>query len=226
MAIISDINSDLMEVYLVMRDYSEELKQKLLYHQRNHSKDYYYKVRAMRPRTSVNRAARFLYLNRTCFNGMYRVNCKGQFNVPIGSKKNFVNDVDDFQNYSKLLNNIQILSEDFSVTIGMAKHGDLLFVDPPYAMKEDAHFLKYNDKLFDWKDQNRLFDCLINAREKGVHILMTNAYCDEIATMYRDANFYVSEETHICSIAGKTDKRKQVKELLISSRKLLEARND
>lgn len=216
-ATISDINSELIETYMIMRDHPKELREKMLYHQRHHCKEYYYKMRATRPRTSVNRAGRFLYLNRTCFNGMYRVNGKGEFNVPKGSKDYFINDIDMFEKYAKVLRNIEIQVNDFSVIIDSSNSGDFIFADPPYAMNNGTQFVKYNDELFTWDDQKRLFYSLQQAYKRGVHIVLTNVFCEEIEKMYRDAGFYVTELVRSCSISGKVSKRQKVKELLISS---------
>ncbi|MCM1063757.1 MAG: Dam family site-specific DNA-(adenine-N6)-methyltransferase [Eubacterium sp.] len=224
-AILSDVNNELIEVYLVMREQPSELREKILYHQRHHCKEYYYKVRSLKPRTAVNRAARFLYLNRTCFNGMYRVNSKGEFNVPIGSKNDCVYDIDKFEEYAVLLQKKQIMSGDFTKAISLAETGDVIFADPPYAMMNDSQFLKYNGQLFNWNDQERLLQELKSANERGVNILMTNAYCKEIIEMYSDAGFWVGEESRVCSIAGKAEKRRAIKELLISSQKIIDLEN-
>lgn len=219
---LSDINEDLMEVYFAMRDYPNELRDKMLYHQKNHCKEYYYKVRATKPRTEINRAARFLYLNRTCFNGMYRVNSKGEFNVPKGSKDDCVYDIDKFERYAELLQKTQIMTEDFAKAISLAGSGDVVFADPPYAMINNSQFLKYNEQLFNWDDQERLLRELKNASQRGANILVTNVYCEEIKKMYLEAGFWVSEESRICSIAGKSEKRGAIKELLISSHKIID----
>lgn len=223
-AILSDINSELIEVYNVMKDYPIELSEKLMFHQRKHSKEYYYKMRKMKPRTEINRAARFIYLNRTCFNGMYRVNEKGEFNVPIGTKNNCIYDLDMFSTYSMILKNVNIISCDFEKTIAMSEEGDLIFADPPYAMTQGDNFIKYNDHLFTWEDQKRLLTSLVDAREKGVNIVVTNASCKDIEEMYYKEGFYIWEKERICSISGKIEKRKLVKELLITSFELGEKR--
>ena len=133
---LSDINSELIETYIVMRDKPELLREKMLYHQNHHNKEYYYQMRSMKPITDIDRASRFLYLNRTCFNGMYRVNKKGDFNVPKGTKDHFVYDVESFEEYSSLLGNAEIEAKDFENAIKSANKNDLIFADPPYAMNE------------------------------------------------------------------------------------------
>lgn len=214
---LSDINAELIETYKVMRDKPELLREKMLCHQKYHNKEYYYKIRSMKPRTDINRASRFIYLNRTCFNGMYRVNKKGEFNVPKGTKDNFTYDIDVFEEYSTILKNAELLTTDFEIAIESAKKGDLIFADPPYAMNSGSQFIKYNDKLFTWEDQKRLFDSLKKASQRGAHVILTNAFCEELKTMYEEAGFFVVEITRACSISGKAVNRQRVKELLIST---------
>lgn len=216
-AYISDINQELIETYIVMQNYPDELKRKLCYHQKKHSRNYYYKMRSIRPRTEINRAARFIYLNRTCFNGMYRVNKKGEFNVPIGTKNNCIYDIDLFEKYSQILKSAVIKCCDFEDAIVLANNKDLIFADPPYAMESGDNFTKYNDKLFTWKDQERLLRSLVEARDRGANVVVTNAYCEEIKKMYEKEDFHIYELERVCSIAGKAEKRKIIKEYLITS---------
>lgn len=106
----------------------------------------------------------------------------------------------------------------------MSEEGDLIFADPPYAMTQGDNFIKYNDHLFTWEDQKRLLTSLVDAREKGVNIVVTNASCKDIEEMYYKEGFYIWEKERICSISGKIEKRKLIKELLITSFKLEEKR--
>lgn len=153
---------------------------------------------------------------------MYRVNSKGEFNVPKGSKDDCVYDIDKFERYAELLQKTQIMTEDFAKAISLAGSGDVVFADPPYAMINNSQFLKYNEQLFNWDDQERLLRELKNANQRGANILVTNVYCEEIKKMYLEAGFWVSEESRICSIAGKSEKRGAIKELLISSHKIID----
>lgn len=201
-----------------MRDETSALKLLLLEHQKNHCKEYYYNIRKTQFSSSVENAGQFLYLNRACYNGLYRVNMHGQFNVPIGTKNNFVYDLDVFDLYSRILKKASIFSKDFEETIGSAKEGDLIFVDPPYATpKTSSGFVKYNVKLFDWSDQIRLFNALIRAREKGAIVLMTNTNHYDIIKMYTGAGFQVSFIHRVSTLSGINNGRQQVKELIISS---------
>lgn len=216
-AILGDINEELINLYLVMRDNPERLKQLLLMHQQKHNKDYYYTVRANVPMSQEERAARLLYLNRSCYNGMYRVNKQGDFNVPIGTKTDFIYDIDQFDEYSARLKNARLICEDFYKTINMAQKNDFIFADPPYAMASKTNFTKYNENLFVWEDQLRLHEALVEAKKRGVHIVLTNVYCKELINLYKKDGFFVHKIKRSSTIAGKTENRGPVRELMITS---------
>lgn len=122
--------------------------------QRLHSSDYYYEERSRLRRTIHTKAAQFLYLNRTCWNGLYRENLSGKFNVPIGTKSQVIMPDDDFEGASKALQNAKLVACDFEDTIKIATTGDLVFLDPPYTTAHNTNgFVKYNQKIFSWDDQ-------------------------------------------------------------------------
>lgn len=217
-AVISDINSELINLYIVMRDKPHELKKLMNQHQCAHCETYYYQVRENSYNTELEKAARFLYLNRTCFNGMYRVNKKGKFNVPIGTKNNCIYDIDLFDEYAQILKEANIFTDDFEKTIAKAQKGDLIFADPPYAVqKYQDGFIKYNDQLFTWNDQERLFICLKEARKRGAIIILTNVNCKEIREMYISGGFFIKDIKRVSTIAGNATKRGVITELLITS---------
>lgn len=196
-----------------------QLKEKMLRHNALHNKEYYYQIRGTQFPDNIDSAARFLYLNRTCYNGMYRVNRQHVFNVPIGTKNDCIYDVDYFNDYSIMLKKVELATCDFSLSIRRAGREDLIFADPPYASadKKSTGFVKYNDHLFGWEDQIRLHDELVAAKERGASIILTNANYQEIKEMYEKSEFYISEVSRISSIASNTEKRNKVKELLITS---------
>ena len=217
-ATISDINGELVNTYRVMARNPKQLSVYLTQHQECHSSAYYYTIRANVPIDSVERAARFLYLNRTCFNGMYRVNRFGEFNVPIGTKQRFIDDVARFEEYSKALCNVHIRKQDFVDTIREANYEDLVFADPPYTISHNQNaFIKYNEKLFSWKDQKRLLNALTRARDRGAIIVATNAYYPALQKMYDDNCFYTHALHRFSSISGLAEGRGTQEELLISS---------
>lgn len=218
-SVLSDVNEELINLFVQMRDHPQELAKQLEAHQKKHSKTYYYEIRDKNYVSSMERAGRFLYLNRTCFNGMYRENKNGKFNVPIGTKDNCIYDIDKFEHYSNALKNAELMTCDFRDTIKKAKSGDLLFVDPPYTIgqAQQNSFIKYNSKLFLWNDQKDLCNEIVAARNRGVIIISTNAYCDELLEMYKKEGFYVQPIEKKSTISGVIDKRRKTTELLITS---------
>ena len=217
-AILSDINEEIINLYKVMRDYPEELTKILITHNEKHSEKYYYEIRRQNSKDNISRAARTLYLNRMCFNGIYRVNQKGEFNVPIGTKTNCIYDIDSFSNYSLILKSCEILINDFSVPIQLAKTNDLLFADPPYTSSiQDGCFIKYNDKLFSWDDQLRLHKDLCLAKAKGVHVILTNKDNQEIEDLYKNSGFFIMRMHRQSCIKAKKETTKTVSELFITS---------
>ena len=217
-AVISDINEDLINVYQMMTKSPAALRELMMAHQAKHCASYYYQVRNILPEGKLSRAARFLYLNRTCFNGMYRVNRQGNFNVPIGTKTEFLEDIERFEDYAAILRCAHIYSRDFVEIIRKSDDGDLVFADPPYTISHNQNsFIKYNENLFSWKDQIRLLNALVRARDRGSLIIATNAFYQPLVQMYHDMGFYTQRLNRFSSISGSTDGRKTQEELLITS---------
>lgn len=217
-AVLSDTNKDLINLYIFMRNNPEDLKELMKYHQEQHCKQYYYDIREHESLMDLESAGRFLYLNRTCFNGMYRVNRQGKFNVPIGSKNNCIYDIDHFNEYSSLLKRAKIVEGDFMNIITRSGKEDLIFADPPYTVqKKQRGFIKYNDQLFTWNDQLRLYEGLSEAKKRGVKVVLTNVDCIEIYDMYKSSGFFIKTLERNSSMASKVSKRGTVKELLITS---------
>lgn len=183
---ISDANSELINLYKTLKKSPLEVSEALRVHARNHSDDYYYAVRSSKPRSAVRIAARTLYLNRTCWNGLYRVNKLGEFNVPRGTKNTVLFEQDDFEAVSSALWRIRIRCCDFEESIDAAKKNDFVFLDPPYTVSHNNNgFIKYNESIFTWDDQIRLCGAVQRATKRGVKILLTNANHPPIRKMYR-----------------------------------------
>ena len=216
-ATLSDANEELINLYRIMRDHPKQLREHLVFHNHNHNKEYYYQVRLSQPSSQIERAARLLYLNRTCFNGLYRVNKSGNFNVPIGNKNECLKEIDRFEMYSQVLHEIIIECCDFEHALDSVREKDLVFADPPYVTKHNSSsFSKYTDKLFSWDDQERLCRSLQSARDRGAFIVSTNCDVPAIIDLYMDNGFFCSQTEHICCISGSTN-RNVSKELLITS---------
>jgi DNA adenine methylase len=217
-ALLSDINPELIATYKGIQENWKSIKRSLQYRQRLHSEDYYYKVRDRNQTQLLQTASRMIYLNRTCFNGIYRVNLDGQFNVPIGTKTNVYLDSDNFEKVSELLQNADFQICDFEKTINKAKINDLVFADPPYTVRHNLNgFVKYNETLFSWDDQLRLAETLISAKERGVKIVSTNANHTSIRNLYTKKGFTLKTVSRYSSIAATGNSRKQFEELVILS---------
>jgi DNA adenine methylase len=216
-SILADLNEDLIRAYSAIKDDWERVRRYLVEHHRKHSHEYYYKVRQQKLRSEYSKAARLIYLNRTCWNGLYRVNLKGEFNVPVGTKTRVVCKDDCYKEIAQLLQNTELLNSDFETVIEGAQEGDFLFVDPPYTVLHNYNgFIKYNERLFAWEDQIRLRDTLVNASKRGVKFLMTNAYHDSVKALYKhDFAMRVTERNSV--ISGTNVGRGTYEELLIYS---------
>lgn len=184
-AFLSDSNERLIECYTAMRDHPHLVYSILKEHHLLHCDEYYYHLRSKNYTSDVERAAQFIYLNRTCFNGLYRVNLKGTFNVPRGSKHSVLLGSDNFISSSEALRGSTLRAIDFEEAINEGKEGDLIFIDPPYTVKHNFNgFVKYNDKIFKWADQERLRDTIVRARDRGCVCVVTNAAHKSVVDLY------------------------------------------
>ena len=218
-SILSDINEELIITYNAIKNNWAKVQRNLRIHANRHNPDYYYRIRSMNTRTEATTAARMIYLNRTCFNGIYRVNRNGNFNVPIGTHTNVILDTDKLRERSTLLRNADIVCRDFEETIDLAQRGDFLFCDPPYSVIDENHrFVGYTDQLFNWNDQIRLANALDRARIRGVLILMTNVNHSEVRALYQNNNgFHIDTVNRYSSISGLGRGRQQYSELIITA---------
>lgn len=214
--IISDVNADLINAYRQMRSQPTELLERLRKHQRKHNDEYYYEVRDAEPASELGRAARLIYLNRTCWNGLYRVNLNGQFNVPRGTKNTVVYEDEDFSAAATALRRISIRSWDFARTIQSAGAGDFVFVDPPYTVKHNFNgFAKYNEKIFTWQDQIRLAQVIRDAAERGAKILVTNANHASVRALYAGIGI-TRPLPRLSVISGKNKGRGETTEIVVT----------
>lgn len=218
-AILGDTNAELIDLFRMVAWRRKTLEQMLQEHQQNHGKRHYYRVRSAVPDDPVERAARTLYLNRTCFNGMYRVNREGEFNVPKGVKDTILLAQDDFTSAAKLLRRAKIVVSDFQPLIDRARRNDLVFADPPYIVGHNNNgFVKYNELLFKWDDQIRLAEALRKAQERGVKVVSTNAAHAQIERLYPTSRFAIRRVERFSSISGDANGRCQFQEIIIMSK--------
>ncbi|MFG5387549.1 DNA adenine methylase [Enterococcus faecalis] len=224
--VINDFNSELINTYIVIRDNLDELIQELEKHKENDSKEYYYTLREwdrngiLEEKSNVERASRFIYLNKTCFNGLFRVNSQGQFNVPYGNYKNpnIVNKEVLIAD-SKFLNKsgIKIMNEDFEKAAKTARKGDFVYFDPPYAplVEDSQSFVGYTLNGFDYEEQVRLRDLFIELDKKGCFVMLSNSSSKLIHDLYSDykENTIIIGATR--NINSKASGRGKVDEVLI-----------
>lgn len=225
-AIINDYNKELINVYCVIRDFPEELINELEKHRENNSEEYFYQIRSLDRSdkflnlTDIERAARIIYLNKTCYNGLYRVNSAGQFNSPYGKYKNpnIVNQV-TIRAVSKYFNKnkIQIKNGDYKEVLKGLRKGAFVYLDPPYMpISSSSSFTGYTEGGFDYEKQKELRDECLKLNKKGIKFLQSNSYCPEILELYNDEDvFKIIEVKAKRNINSKADKRGEIKEVLI-----------
>lgn len=222
-AIINDFNGELINVYRTVRDYPEELISALETHAKNNSEDYFYSVRAIdrEPNyaqlSSVERAARIIYLNKTCYNGLYRVNAAGQFNSPYGKYKspNIVN-APTIRAMSKYLKekNITILQGDYREALKGLRKGAFVYLDPPYMpISSSASFTGYTENGFNYEQQVALKEECDKLRAKGIAFLQSNSDCPEIRELYKDYDVRTVRAKR--NINSDATKRGEINEVLI-----------
>jgi len=219
---ISDLNSDLVLSYTTIRDRTEALITSLKNHEKNYQKDsksYYYSIRESNPRSQIEKTSRLIFLNRTCFNGLYRVNSKGKFNVPLGkySNPNIVNE-DNLRSVSHILQSskVAIQCRDFESVLRDAKKGDLVYFDPPYQPVSDtANFTSYTNKDFTYDDLSRLAELCMDLDSKGCRVLLSNSNSKEVADMFSAKPWTVNKIRANRSINSNSKKRTGHFELLI-----------
>ncbi len=218
-AILGDYNTELIDTYKAIKENWRLVYRYLREHRNRHSREYYYKVRSFNPVSPASRAARFVYLNRTCWNGLYRVNLAGAFNVPIGTKSSVIFEDDRFDQVSEALQNVSLVSSDFETLIDMAEEGDFVFADPPYTVQHNNNsFIKYNEKLFSWADQERLSRALKRASERRSMIVSTNANHNCIRGLY-ERTFETLVVSRNSLISSKACSRTKFEELIMLTEK-------
>jgi len=223
-AILMDINSELINCYNVIKNDYKKLIGKLKNHKQKHNKQYYYKVRAWDREQNwelhfedIERASRFIYLNKTCYNGLYRVNKKGEFNVPFGRYKNpRIFDEWNLKICSKFLQQTVLYCDDFTRCLEFAEKDDLIYLDPPYVpISPTANFVEYSEKGFSFEDQIRLFYMFLELDKHGCKLMLSNSYSKSIIELYQPYGYKILEITANRKISSNPKKRNNVKEVLI-----------
>lgn len=214
-AVLGDLNSDLVDTYKQVQINPSGVIVRLRRMRR--SERSFYRIRNQSPTGPAAAAARLIYLNRNCWNGLYRVNSSGQFNVPYGRYHNpRICDVKNLLAVSCALSKARLVVGDFEDTVASARKGDLVYLDPPYRTIEPKNgFLKYNATIFSWEDQLRLARVFRHLDRRGCHVILTNANHTAIRNLYRDFTERTVERMSL--IAANSEKRRPVSELLVTN---------
>lgn len=215
-AVLADTNADLIECYVQIRDRPQDVMDQLT-HMRN-SREEYYTIRDWSPVTAIERAARLIYLVNLSFNGIYRVNFQGQFNVPYGYRTHRAPFSETtIMAASNQLTNARLQPCDFGEALADARAGDFVYLDPPYTVAHSRNgFVRYNDRLFSWKDQERLAKLAYELVNRGCHVVVTNAHASAICNLY--SNFAQYPFSRLSLIAAQRRHRRPVEELVIVGR--------
>lgn len=213
---LSDINTELIEVYECIRDDHESVSNLLASHQ--NTAEHYYKIRSEVPDNACARAARFIYLNHTSFNGIYRVNLSGKYNVPYGRRESInLPTLDALKNVSSQLQNAELKAQDFESCIHNIEPGDLIFLDPPYTVAHNNNgFVKYNQRLFSWDDQLRLNNLIEKIKKVSAYYILTNAAHDSIAELFDNGDRLVVTKRKN-AVGGAASSRGYASEYLITN---------
>ena len=223
---INDLNDRLMRFYEVVRDFPHELIEENKRHK--NTREYYYRARKefnelafktpLTKEERIREASLFLYLNRTCYNGLYRVNARGEFNVPFGRYTNpdFVREKQILE-ASKTLKNLKLLNKDFNYILEEAEAGDLVYFDPPYEpVSETSNFTQYTCNGFDFEHQRRLRDVCVELDRKGVYFVLSNSWAEPVRRLYEGV-FEVIQIKARRDISAKVESRKSVYEMLVTN---------
>jgi DNA adenine methylase len=209
---LSDANHELVAMYVAVRDDVEAVIQSL--RRLRNSEEDYYRIRASAPRNSATKAARLIYLCTLSFNGIYRQNLKGEFNVPYGYKTYLKHyDSARLREVSDSLQGKEILYEDFEQAVHGAQKGDFVYFDPPYTVAHGNNgFVKYNAKIFSWDDQQRLAQTASRLKRSGCRVLISNADHPSIRELYKRFDVHVIERFSVMSASSEF--RRRVRECL------------
>lgn len=213
---LSDLNSELIDTYKAIKTDPEGVISYL--EKYVNSPDEYYRIRSLCPDTLEETAARFIYLNQTSFNGIYRVNIKGEYNVPYGHRtKNFL-EADKLRFASKVLQSATLQAGDFDCVRTHIGPGDLVFLDPPYTVSHNHNgFIKYNQKLFSLADQRRLKTLIDFIKAQGAYYILTNAAHATIYEIFYEESDRCLELSRASLIGGENARRGQIQEYIFTN---------
>ena len=214
-AVLSDVNPELVHLYTIVRDQVDALIEDLQRH--TYERQYYYGVRALDPATldPIERASRMVFLNRTCFNGLWRVNRRGEFNVPFGRYTNpTLCPVERLHAMSHALKDTELRHTDFEGAVAGARRGDFVYFDPPYVpLTRTANFTSYTANAFGLADQQRLAELFTTLGRRGVRCMLSNSDTPLVRELY--AGHRLDQIMAPRAISRDPDNRQPVAELII-----------
>jgi len=215
---LSDINEELINTLNVIKNNVESLIQELKKLKASHNKEKFYEVRALNTKelSKVERASRFIYLNKTCFNGLYRVNSKGGFNVPFNNAKNpLICPEEDLREISELLQNAKIEVKQFHEIESEVKKNDFIYFDPPYYPLKRESFTTYTKEAFLEKEQERLAQLFRTLDKKGCKVMLSNSDTKFIKDLYQDYPIKIVKANRMINCDGKG--RGKINELVVTN---------
>lgn len=215
-AYLSDLNQELIDTYVSLKQNPQSVIDVLEDYE--NTEDFYYLIRAQQPKTRTEAAARFIYLNQTSYNGLYRVNRKGEYNVPYGYRNKAFLERDKLLQVSRCLQNAILVCGDFDDCRDQIHEGDIVFLDPPYTVSHNNNgFIKYNQRLFSLEDQRRLSRFVDYIKEQGAFYILTNAAHHTINDIFFKENDIKHEFTRASLIGGQNAVRGQVSEYIFTN---------
>ena len=216
-AYLSDANPQLINAYIQVRDNPEGVIE--LFQQMRNTKDDYYRIRGeITAANTVENAARFIYLNQTSYNGLYRVNRQGQYNVPYGFRETWTYDMERIRHASAKLQNTRIEVGDFEAHKYRIKPNDLVFLDPPYTVSHNNNgFIQYNKNLFSLDDQYRLKQFIEYIKRKNAYYVLTNAAHETIRDIFLAEGDRIVELQRNSLIGGKKASRAAISEYIFTN---------
>lgn len=213
---LSDSNEALISTYKVIKENPKDLIETLSTYENTEA--FYYDIRKMKFESEIENAAKFIYLNQTSFNGIYRVNLKGEYNVPYGFRDKDFLEIDTISDLSKALQNSNLSSGDFEDFLPFINERDLVFLDPPYTVSHNNNgFIKYNQKIFSLDDQYRLKRFIDKVKKRGAYYILTNAAHEVIVEIFHDDQDRMYELSRASLVGGANAARGSVKEYIFTN---------
>lgn len=213
---LSDMNEELINAYKIIQEKPQRIINKL--NKYENTEESYYNIRSKESHGAITQAARFIYLNHTSYNGLYRVNKAGKYNVPYGHRKKVRFNSENIIAVSRALQGAHIMHGDFTINEEFIQKGDLVFLDPPYTVSHNNNgFIKYNKKLFSLEDQYRLSDFIDTIKKRQAYYLLTNAAHEKVNEIFKKQDDCRIELNRYSVIGGKNSKRELVTEYIFTN---------